>query len=132
MTTELPTLRVARATNHLRILVDMYSHGMGLRVLAEFVDHAGFDGCILGMSGAPYHLEFTNERTRAVSRPPSKDNLLVFYIADHCEWEHRCASMVAAGFRGVTSHNPYWDVAGKTFEDVDGYRVVLQNSRWSP
>ena len=38
--------------------------------------------------------------------------------------------MLAAGFRSVSSANPYWDVRGRTFEDLDGYRVVLQNSAW--
>ena len=26
--------------------------------------------------------------------------------------------------------NPYWEIRGRTFEDLDGYRVVLQNSAW--
>jgi hypothetical protein len=39
--------------------------------------------------------------------------------------------MVAAGFRGVPSYNPYWDGHGRTFEDLDGYRVVLQHSDWT-
>jgi hypothetical protein len=30
----------------------------------------------------------------------------------------------------VQSFNPYWDQHGKTFEDPDGYRVVLQNAAW--
>jgi hypothetical protein len=34
------------------------------------------------------------------------------------------------GYEPVKSYNPYWDRKGKTFEDVDGYRVVLQNSTW--
>jgi hypothetical protein len=124
-------LRVARPTNRLAVLVDMYSYGLGFSVLANFANHDGFDGCILGAPGAPYHIEFTQERGRVANRAPSKDNLLVFYIADRREWEHRCLRMLAAGFRSVVSHNPYWDVAGRTFEDVDGYRVVLQNSRWN-
>jgi hypothetical protein len=36
--------------------------------------------------------------------------------------------MLAAGFVPVPSFNPYWDRAGLTFEDPDGYRVVLQNA----
>ncbi|HCG8759905.1 TPA: prolyl endopeptidase [Vibrio parahaemolyticus] len=39
--------------------------------------------------------------------------------------------MLSAGFMLVLSYNAYWDVAGKTFEDVDGYRVVLQNREWN-
>jgi len=39
--------------------------------------------------------------------------------------------MLAAGFRRVPSYNPYWEVQGQTFEDLDGYRVVLQNAAWT-
>ena len=38
--------------------------------------------------------------------------------------------MIEAGFRPVPSYNPYWDQYGKTFEDPDGYRVVLANRTW--
>jgi hypothetical protein len=31
----------------------------------------------------------------------------------------------------VRSYNPYWEEAGVTFEDPDGYRVVLQNAEWA-
>ena len=30
----------------------------------------------------------------------------------------------------VTSFNPYWEISGQTFEDADGYRIVLQNGTW--
>jgi prolyl oligopeptidase len=39
--------------------------------------------------------------------------------------------LVAEGFRVVPSVNPYWDRSGRTFEDVDGYRVVLQKGAWA-
>jgi hypothetical protein len=38
--------------------------------------------------------------------------------------------MNAAGYKPVKSYNPYWDDKGVTFEDPDGYRVVLQNDSW--
>jgi gamma-glutamylputrescine oxidase len=38
--------------------------------------------------------------------------------------------MVAAGYAPVMSFNPYWDRNGVTFEDPDGYRVVLQQGSW--
>ena len=34
------------------------------------------------------------------------------------------------GCEPVEAFNPYWDKRGRTFEDPDGYRVVLQNARW--
>jgi len=56
---------------------------------------------------------------------------LIFYIPDTVEWQACCTSMPKAGFRKVEPYNEYWAVAGATFEDIDGYRLVLQNSNWA-
>lgn len=122
------TLRVARPTDRLAAITAMYAQGLGLGVLAEFQDHDGFDGAIIGHPEDRYHIEFTTRRGHPAGRAPTEEHLLVFYIPDRDEWEVTCTRMTAAGFRGVTSCNPYWDIQGKTFEDLDGYRVVLQHS----
>ncbi len=124
------TLRVARPTDNLAAITDMYRGGLGLSVLAAFEDHGGFDGIILGLANHPYHLEFTHHRGESVGRAPTQDNLLVFYIPETAEWEVSCGRMRSAGFREVPSYNPYWETSGRTFEDIDGYRVVLQNAEW--
>jgi catechol 2,3-dioxygenase-like lactoylglutathione lyase family enzyme len=123
-------LRVARPTDHLQAIAAMYQRGLGLQVLAHFEDHAGFDGIMLGDETMPYHFEFTQQRGHVAGRAPTQDNLVVFYIPDAAEWTLRSEAMVTAGFKLVPSYNPYWDKAGKTFEDLDGYRVVLQNAAW--
>ena len=110
----------------------MYAQGLGFLVLAEFVDHDGFDGVILGRGEEGFHLEFTTRHGHEVGRAPTEDHLLVFYIPDRAEWEASCARMMNAGFRDVASCNPYWDIQGRTFEDVDGYRVVMQDAAWVP
>ena len=33
-------------------------------------------------------------------------------------------------YKSVKSYNPYWDIRGKTFEDADGYRIVLEQAAW--
>lgn len=38
--------------------------------------------------------------------------------------------MADAGHEPVPAFNPYWDRQGVTFEDPDGYRVVLQRTDW--
>jgi hypothetical protein len=124
-------LRVARPTDHLAAVAEMYVRGLDFKRLAEFADHEGFDGVILGHPEHTYHLEFTTHRGHRVGSAPTKDHLLVFYIPETQEWHRACERMVAAGFKSVKSYNPYWDVQGKSFEDVDGYRVVLQNSEWT-
>ena len=123
-------LRVARPTDNLDEISKMYQFGLGLNVLGQFEDHDGFDGVILGHSKYPYHLEFTHHRGTKVGNAPTSDHLLVFYIENVTEWKNACLRMANAGFNVVPSFNPYWDNAGKTFEDIDGYRVVLQNSAW--
>lgn len=109
----------------------MYAKGLGFAVIAEFKDHRGFDGVILGHPRQAYHIEFTSQQGHDVGKAPTREHLLVFYIPDKNEWKATCAQMISAGFRQVPSYNPYWDLQGKTLEDIDGYRVVLQNAEWS-
>jgi catechol 2,3-dioxygenase-like lactoylglutathione lyase family enzyme len=123
-------LRVARPTDNLDEVVKFYRDGLGMQVLASFEDHSGFDGVMLGHPGAPYHLEFTQHRGHVAGKAPTQDNLLVFYMPDVTDWEQAVARMEAQGYAAVPSYNPYWDVTGKTFEDADGYRVVLQRAGW--
>ena len=85
---------------------------------------------ILGRKGSPYHLEFTHKRGHEAGKAPSQDNLLVFYIPDETEWKNAVERMQKHGYAPVKSFNPWWDDGGKTFEDVDGYRVVLYNHSW--
>jgi len=123
-------LRVARPTDNLAAVVAFYRDGLGFEVLYEFADHDGFDGVMLGHRGAAYHLEFTRKAGHAVGRAPTEDNLLVFYLPDVGEWRAAIARLEQAGYQPVPAFNPYWDRNGKTFEDPDGYRVVLQNAAW--
>jgi hypothetical protein len=125
------TLRVARPTDRLPEITEMYRAALGFTVLDRFADHDGFDGVILGHAGQRYHIEFTTKRGHVAGRARSEEHVLVFYIPDAVEWAERCAQMIAAGFWRVASFNPYWDIVGRTFEDLDGYRVVLENSAWT-
>jgi catechol 2,3-dioxygenase-like lactoylglutathione lyase family enzyme len=125
-----PSLRVARPTDDVDALLPFYRDGLGLSVLYRFENHEGFDGVMLGSPGAQYHFEFTRARGHTAGRAPTPDNLLVFYLPDEAGWRRAVARMQAAGFDPVPAFNPYWDRNGRTFEDPDGYRVVLQNAAW--
>ena len=120
-------LRIARPTDHLAEVVRFYEEGLGLTCLGSFKDHDGFDGVMLGIPGAAYHLEFTHYRDHGAGHAPTKDHLLVFYFPNHDDWHAAITRMSAAGYTSVASFNPYWDRFGRTFEDPDGYRVVLHN-----
>ena len=123
-------LRVARPTDDLDAVVRFYRDGLGFAVLAEFRDHDGFDGVMLGHAGAAYHLEFSRKDGRPAGTAPTEGNLLVFYLPDRGGWERAVARLEADGHKPVPALNPYWDRRGKTFADPDGYRVVLQNAPW--
>src|SRR5262252_667520 len=123
-------MRVARPTDRLEEVVRFYTEGVGLERLGDFRDHDGFDGVMLGAPGTPYHLEFTRRRGHAAGRAPTQDNLLVFYLPDPREWQAAVDRMTGAGYQPVPSFNPYWSRDGRTFEDPDGYRIVLQRGSW--
>lgn len=125
------TLRVARPTDDLAEVVRFYEVGLGLPRLGSFENHDGFDGVMLGVPGAAWHLEFTHRRHHTAGRAPTRDNLLVFYLPDRRAWQAALDRMMAAGYWPVPSFNPYWDRSGRTFEDPDGYRVVVQHAAWS-
>ena len=123
-------LRIARPVHALERTAAMYCQGLGLREIGRFEDHEGFDGIMLGAAGAGYHFEFTHCRAHPVRPQPTAEDLVVLYLPDPAEWSAACARMLDAGFREVESFNPYWQRQGRTFEDPDGYRTVLQNAGW--
>jgi catechol 2,3-dioxygenase-like lactoylglutathione lyase family enzyme len=125
-----PHLRIARPVSALERSVAMYRKGLGLIELGKFEDHEGFDGVMLGRDGLGYHFEFTYCRTHPVEPRPTPEDLVVFYLPDHAEWQRTCQSMLEAGFREVEPFNPYWRRRGRTFEDHDRYRVVLEQAEW--
>ena len=123
-------LRIARPVTDIERSTDMYCRGLGLRVLGRFEDHEGFDGVMLGTPGADYQFELTHHRARPVRPSPTVEDLAVFYVPGERDWIAACARMLAAGFKEVAPFNPYWAVRGRTYEDADGYRVVVERSAW--
>ena len=124
-------LRIARPVTDIEHAATMYCQGLGLRVLSSFRDHDGFDGIMVGVPGAEYHLEFTRSRQHPVTPRPTPEDLLVYYYPSVSEWHLACGRMDAAGFEAVSSFNPYWNARGRSYQDPDGYRVVLQQAAWT-
>ena len=123
-------LRVARPSRDLVATEKFYVQGLGLEVLGRFEDHAGIDGIMLGHSGVLYHFEFTRHRHALLEPRPTLEDLVVFYIPDFEEWKVFTEKLSAQGFKPVEPLNPYWNQKGKTYQDPDGYRVVIQNADW--
>jgi catechol 2,3-dioxygenase-like lactoylglutathione lyase family enzyme len=125
-----PVLRVARPSRNLDATAGFYTRAFGLEVLERFTDHAGFDGVILGRAGWPYHLELTRQSAHSITPTPTAEDLLIVYLPDHDEWNAAIRRVRETGAHPVPSRNPYWDRCGLTFEDPDGYRIVIANIGW--
>ncbi len=123
-------LRIARPVSDLNKSCELYCQAIKLEKIAEFSQHDGFSGVMLGRADLPWHLEFTVCHTHPVSPGASAEDLLVLYLPDKDQWDAFSSRMDKAGFVRVDSFNPYWDVNGVTFKDHDGYRTVLQNKAW--
>jgi catechol 2,3-dioxygenase-like lactoylglutathione lyase family enzyme len=119
-------LRLARHTERLDELVRFYRDGLGLAEVGGFRGHDGYDGVFLEVPGTGAHLELTagGEHGAPVAHPES---LLVLYLGDDASVEAISARL---GIDPVTPANPYWGEHGVTFEDPDGFRVVLVPETW--
>jgi catechol 2,3-dioxygenase-like lactoylglutathione lyase family enzyme len=121
-------VRIARPTDRLDEVIRFYRDGLGLKEIGSFAGHAGYSGVMLGLPGAAYHLEFTAHAEGSPCRAPTRDNLLVFYITDGPAIERLVERLAAMGYAAVAPENPYWQAAGVTIADPDGWRVVLMNT----
>ncbi|MFY0544340.1 VOC family protein [Brevibacillus sp. H7] len=120
--------RIARPTHQLEKIIEFYRDGMGLTQVGGFTGHDGYDGVMFGLPGVEYHLEFTQQEDGVPCLPPSKDNLLVFYLPDKQARDKIVERLNRMGYYPVEPENPYWKRNGITIEDPDGWRVVLQNT----
>lgn len=124
-------LRIARPVSDVELAAGMHSVGLTLGVLCSFREHQGFDAITVGATDAAYHFEFTRSRWHPVTPSPTAEDLLVFCYPDETDWRLACERMGTAGFEQVGSFNPYWNAHGRTFQDHDGYRVILQQAAWT-
>lgn len=118
-------IRIARPTDKLNDVVAFYRDGLGLPVTGHFEKHAGYSGVMLGIPDHEIHLEFTQTDAGSPCPAPTKDNLLVFYISDMELFQSAVDRLENRGHLPVEPENPYWKAHSKTFEDPDGWRVVL-------
>ena len=117
---------MARHTERLAEVVAFYRDGIGLREIGGFRDHDGYDGVFLDVPGTGAHLEFTAGGGHGAPAP-HPESLLVLYLGDR-----EAVRTVAARLDTdpVAPANPYWADRALTFEDPDGFRVVLVPEPW--
>ncbi|MCM3089681.1 MULTISPECIES: VOC family protein [unclassified Cytobacillus] len=120
--------RIARPTNQLDKLIAFYEKGLGLRRVGEFWNHEDYDGVMIGLPDSRYHLEFTQSKEKMELPQPTKEHLLVFYVADRFERDKIAERLAALGFLETEPENPYWGRGGITIADPDGWQIVLMNT----
>ena len=121
-------VRIARPTDKFDEIKKFYGEGLGLPLIGSFEEHEGYNGVMFGLPGRDYHLEFTSHSSGSPCPAPTKDNLLVFYLPDKTDIDKIEKRFNALGCFSVPPENPYWKGKGLTFEDPDGWRVVLMNT----
>lgn len=121
----LTRIRIARPTDKLEQVVTFYRDALGLPIIGHFDHHAGYSGVMLGMPDDLVHLEFTHADKGSPCPAPTKDNLLVLYMPEHEAYVSALRRMESHGHSPVAPENPYWREKSYTFEDPDGWRVVL-------
>src|SRR4051794_14628553 len=114
-------VRVARHTEHLEEVVGFYRDGIGLSEIGGFRDHDGYDGVFLALPGTGAHLELTAGGGHGAPAP-HPESLLVLYLGDDAAVQTVAARLAVAP---IPPTNPYWADHGVTFQDPDGFRVVL-------
>jgi catechol 2,3-dioxygenase-like lactoylglutathione lyase family enzyme len=119
-------LRLARHTERLADLVAFYRDGIGLPEIGGFRGHEGYDGVFLAIPGTGAHLELTAGGGHGAPAP-HPESLLVLYLGDDAAVRAVAERLPAAP---VEPANPYWAEHGVTFEDPDGFRVVLVPEAW--
>ncbi|MEU2668828.1 VOC family protein [Streptomyces sp. NPDC007164] len=122
-------IRIARPSRDLAAAERFWAHGLGLDVLwrAEAERAPGtHDLLMLGHPDAPWHLELVH----GGEPHPTEQDLLVLYL-DGPVPEETVGRLEEHGGKRVESPNPYWNAWGVTFEDPDGYRLVLCRRGWS-
>jgi catechol 2,3-dioxygenase-like lactoylglutathione lyase family enzyme len=124
-------VRIARPTDNLKAVTQFYHKALGMPIIGSFNEHDGYDGVMLGIKGANIHLEFTQHANGSPCPAPSLDNLLVLYYATQTEFDAAVTLIESFGHVPVAPENDYWLDKGLTYEDPDGWRVVLFNGLYS-
>lgn len=122
---DVAAVRFARPTDRLDDVLRFYEEGLGLRRVDSFENHAGYSGVMLGLPGEEVHLELMTHADGSPGPAPTRDNLLVLYLRDRDVIAAAEERLRALGHDPVEPENPYWR-EDLTFEDPDGWRVVLR------
>ena len=117
-------VRFARPSRDIDAATHFYVELVGWENLGGFRDHHGFDGVFLGLTGASWHLEITQNVAGAAPTPTHEDLLVIYLAASPAA--ALCLRLRENGCSPYPHENPYWaSVNAQCFLDPDGYTVTI-------
>ena len=124
-------IRIARPSGDLGAIERFWTRGVGMEVLwrTEGDAEGGHRLAMVGIPGAPWHLELVDDPAAAAESSPGPEDLLVIYLGEPAD-QVLLDRIADAGGRRVAARNPYWDRWGVTIADPDGYLLVLSERTW--
>ncbi|MFJ2742519.1 VOC family protein [Streptomyces sp. NPDC087440] len=119
-------VRFARPTARYDDVLAFYRDDLQLPVLADWRGHAGYDGVVFGLPGAPVHMEITQHGSPPRIPEPHPENQLVLYLRGPEAVRAAEERLRERGHEPVEAANAYWPERGSVlFADPDGWLVVL-------
>jgi len=118
--------RIVKPTDKWDEVLAFYTQGIGLQIQDEFHGHEGYDGVMIGLPDAAYHLEVIRFTGGLANPSPNQDAGYVFYFQDASAIASIAARLAAMGYPTEPAQNPYWNTHGAScIYDPDGWAVIL-------
>jgi hypothetical protein len=110
----------------------LYEALLGLSRLAQFEDHDGFSGVILGFENSDWQLEIVT--VSASQRQPTDEDAergIVLYLGAE-EFRKAGRQVAISGAQIVINKNSYWTRRGAiTIRGYDGESIVIVEGLWN-
>lgn len=120
--------RFARHTQKIESLVYFYTSVLNFEILGKFQNHDGYDGVFLGIKGENWHLEFTQNGEKPLSKF-DEDDVLVFYPKTKKTYDEILENLKKFEVPILEAKNPYWKDKSVCFEDCDHYKIIVYRKK---
>ena len=110
----------------------LYEAVLGLSRLAEFKDHDGFSGVVLGFENSDWQLEIvTVSAPRSQPADEDTEKGIVLYLSAE-EFRKVRRQVAVSGAQTIVNKNPYWTRRGAiTVRGYDGESIVIVRGPWN-
>jgi catechol 2,3-dioxygenase-like lactoylglutathione lyase family enzyme len=124
-TVDMPRMRIARPTVDINRAITFWTKVVGLDLLSQFKDHAGYDGVIFGHPRGSWELELTRHSSGAPLPAPTDEDIVALYLKRKLA-DAVTTRLVAEGHSPYEHPNPYWKTMGASVHtDPDGYTLIV-------